>query len=654
MNWRLPTQFLNPYKYMCGIIGIVATGDHSIAISEASFENMIALLQHRGPDGKGSLFKKSFFFGHRRLKITDLSDRGQQPMGDAGQEVFITYNGEIFNFQEIKVELIKKGYFFHSNSDTEVIIFAYKEWGINCIERFNGMFAFALFDARTKELFLVRDRMGIKPLYYSIVNGSLVFASELKGILHYPGFDKQINLKAVSCFLSYRYVLGNETLFKDIYQLEPGHMATYKDGKLEVSKYWDIDLKRPVINITDNYHEKFKSLIADAVAVSLAGDVEVGTLLSGGLDSSIILYLTSLNGKRPIRSFTAIFKESGYDETEFARLASKRFNSENTLVPISSKDYLSNLKNYIKYKDQPAGMHNEIATYLLAKEVKKRVSVVLSGEGADELFSGYGRIFRAPYDYKRYQIASKFPFPFERLIKKALNIKTDTQYESLCDFFIDAYSYFPWEEKVKIYNTSMKEAVEEDLYSTKIIKQCFRNCLHRNEYDQLNYFFIKMHLPGLLLMMDATTMATGLELRVPFLDHRLVEETFIMSHNEKIAWKSGIHKFVSSFLRVRYFSERCDKTKNILRQIFLNDLPEPLVSRKKMGFPAPLNEWFAGDFNNIIENEILSPDARINQVFDRSKLQDWIKSNETKNSLMLGRQLLLILNLEYWLQEYFD
>lgn len=638
---------------MCGIIGIVGS-ENAHMISETCFTNLVNKLTHRGPDGLGLFFHTLFYFGHRRLKITDLTDHGKQPMSDHSHTVYITYNGEIFNFLELKAELKQKGHSFYSSSDTEVILAAYKEWGIKCVERFNGMFAFGLFDITTKELYLVRDRLGIKPLYYSIINGLLVFSSELKGIINYPGFNKQINYRAVSCYLSYRHVLGSETMFANVYQLEPGHMANFRDGELTVSKYWNIDLSKKVEPVDKFSLELFKELILDAITISLSGDVEVGALLSGGIDSSIILSSSSQCGKLPVQSFTATYKEKEYDETYYSTLVARMFNSKNTLITISSKDYLANFREYIRYKDQPAGMHNEIATYLLAKEVKKNVSVVLSGEGADEVFSGYGRIFRSPYDYKRYKVISRLPRSLAKSIKKFLHIKSEEKIFSFFDYFMSCYSYFPLEEKLKIFNDRMKEAIDRDKYSETEIQECFGECINRDPYDQLNYFFVKIHLPGLLSMMDATTMASGLELRVPFLDHRIVEKSFTIPHEQKIAWKSSLHHCLSSFLPVDYFSERCDRPKNILKNLFRNELPDQVINRRKMGFPAPLNEWFANDLKECVQQDILSADAKINCMFDINKLKEWIKEKEQKKDKMLGRQLLMILTLEYWLQEYFE
>ena len=248
---------------MCGIIGVIH--DEKNKTNKPSFKKITHSMRHRGPDDWGILHDKNFSFGHRRLSIIDLSKNGRQPMSDVEKNIFLTYNGEIYNFQELKRELIQKGHKFQTKSDTEVIIEAYKEWGIDCVKRFNGMFVFGLYDKKNKEFYLVRDRLGIKPAYYSNFNNQFVFCSELKGIINYPKFKKELNLKAVSSFLSFRYCLGKETYFKNLYQLLPGHYIKFKNNKQEIIKYWDIDLKKKKGWLSKNYKKTLKSLIDDSI-----------------------------------------------------------------------------------------------------------------------------------------------------------------------------------------------------------------------------------------------------------------------------------------------------------------------------------------------------------------------------------------------------
>ncbi|HUS49420.1 MAG TPA: asparagine synthase (glutamine-hydrolyzing) [Candidatus Paceibacterota bacterium] len=636
---------------MCGIIGIIH--DKKEKINKNNFKVLVHSLKHRGPDDWGILHEEDFSFGHRRLSVIDLSKNARQPMSDEEKNIFITYNGEIYNFLEIKDELIKKGHKFQSKSDTEVIIESYKEWGINCIKKFNGMFAFGLYDERKNEFYLVRDRLGIKPVYYSNFDNKFVFCSELKGIINCPSFKKELNFKAVSCFLSFRYCLGRETYFKNVFQLEPGHYMKIKNDRQQIIKYWDIDLGKRKKWMDKKYKRKIKHLIEDAVKKRTISDVPLGSYLSGGIDSTVILDAMSKNSSKPVKTFTVSFKEKGFDETYYSSLAAKKFKAENLKLTIEGKDYLKHMRELIKYKDQPLGMHNEVAVYLMAKQLKKYVTVVLSGEGADEIFSGYGRLFKSPFDYYKLKIIEKFPEFIQKRLIKITNLDKNLLGKTQLDFFLTKYSYFPLEEKNEIYNEEMKKIANNDKHLIKLFKEKFKEAKSRNFYDKINFVFEKLHLPGLLLMMDATSMATGVEVRVPFVDHRLVQETFNIPSRYKIKWKS-LRDFFRALLKPSDdFSENEDTTKFILKEIYKKEIPEEIIERKKMVFPVPLNSWFKEDFNKLVKKELLNKNSKIKLVFNQEKLKNWIEKKEKGNDPIYGRKIWLILNLEYWLREYF-
>jgi len=614
---------------MCGIIGVVNSKEK---VNKTKFKKLVDSMKHRGPDDWGIVHEEKFSFGFRRLSIIDLSKEANQPMTDWENKVVIAFNGEIYNYRNLREVLISKGHKFKTESDTEVILEAYKEWGISCISHLNGMFAIAIYDKVTKAFYLVRDRLGIKPLYYTNLNEKFIFCSELKGIINYPGFEKELNLKAVSCFLSFRYSMGRDTYFKGVHQLEPGYILKIQDDTQVMFKYWDINLNKKKLWLSKRYKRYLYALICHAVQIRTVSDVPLGSYLSGGIDSTAILCAMSYQTSKPIETFTVTFKEKGYDETYYSDLAAKYFKAKNTKLLVDGKDTLKHAKNLVKFKDQPIGMHNEVAVYLMAKELKKYVTVILSGEGADEIFSGYGRIFRSPFDYKRMK-----------------NKKGLTE----CDFFYEKYSYFPIEEKNEIYTEEMKAVADNDEHIKTMFRLKFIEARHRNFYDKISYVFETLHLPGLLLMMDSTAMAASVETRVPFVDHRLVQEMFNVPTRYKLRWKSIGHFLKALRKPADEISEVHDTTKFILKDLFKGEVPQEIIDREKMVFPVPLNDWFRNDFNKQMKKELLSKDSKIKMIFDQDKLKQWIEKKEKSDDTRFGRKMWLILNLEFWLREYF-
>lgn len=638
---------------MCGIIGAIGLEDH-FDIDRDQFRKLIDSMEHRGPDSWGVFHHDRFSFGHRRLKIIDLSDAAQQPMLDLDRQVVITFNGEIYNFQDIRNELSNKGHIFRSHSDTEVIIEAYKAWGISCVHRLNGDFAFGLYDLRTNEFHLVRDRLGVKPVYYARINETFVFSSELKGIISYPGFRKSLNLKAVSSFLSFRYCLGEETYFNGVSQLLPGHYVSVKNQTQRMTKYWDVDLTLDTHSFNERDKTELKSLIHDAVAKRTISDVPLGAYLSGGLDSTIILNEMSKLDNESTTTFTVAFNESGFDETKYANLASKRYSSKNKTITIDGDQYLQHVQELIRIKDQPLGMHNEVALYLLAQKVKEEVTVILSGEGADEIFSGYGRLFRSPFDYNRLRLIHKLPSPLRGALVSATGLNGNLMNLDKLGFFLQLYPYFPFEEKFSLFNQDVTTAVARDEHIIELFRKRFAAAECRSFYDQISYTFVKMHLPGLLLMMDATSMASAVEVRVPFVDHRVVEKSFRLPTHMKLKWRSLLSFAHALFQPAAKFSETLDSTKHALRELYANELPREILERRKMVFPVPLTNWFSGEFNALSRRELLDGKSRIGRVFDPARLKAWMNVKEaTRDDPIYGRKIWLMLNLEYWLREYF-
>ncbi|MBI2139346.1 asparagine synthase (glutamine-hydrolyzing) [Candidatus Woesearchaeota archaeon] len=636
---------------MCGIAGIYSLSGKE-APSARVITEMADSMAHRGPEDSGIYLGKGIAFGHRRLRILDLSEKGKQPMMDREKEIVITFNGEIYNFRDIRDELISLGYSFSSASDTEVILSAYRQWGIECIQRFNGMFAFGLYDGRKQKLFLVRDRLGKKPLYYSIVDGALIFASEIKAILRYPHFVAEPNWKAISSYLSFRYVLGKDSFFSRIVKVLPGHYLEISGGKIDEKEYWDIPLvaKKGDRGIA-YYKASIREKLTRAVKLRMVSDVPLGAYLSGGLDSSIIVALMAqLTGK--VRTYSVAFDVEGYDELQYAKLVAEKFSTEHTEIRLKAGDYMGAMKELIRFKDEPLAVPNEVPIYLMSKVLKKDITVVLSGEGSDELFYGYGRLFRSPFDYARLKM---LPAGLRNLFLKSLGKKYGSKsFSSEMEHFLHLYSYFPNGEKNSLFNPFMKSLCRDDEGLHALFRKYFDRAENLNYYDKISYVFEKIHLVGLLGRLDNATMAAAVEARAPFVDHELVEFMFNVPKKYKLHWKSAFSFFRGLLKNSDEISENLDITKWILREAFKDDVPEKIISRKKQGFPVPLDAWFKGKFISDAKKYLLGPEARIRKIIDQQNLESWINRNLNNSAgTSFGQKVWMLLNVEIWLREYF-
>ncbi|MTI29644.1 asparagine synthase (glutamine-hydrolyzing), partial [Xanthovirga aplysinae] len=581
---------------MCGITGVINISNFS-QISQDTIRLMTDVISHRGPDGKGTYIDENVAFGHRRLSIIDLSEAGKQPMFDVEGNYGIVFNGEVYNFQEIKENLQSKGYKFQSNTDTEVILNAYKEFGIDCVHQFIGMFAFAIYERKTGKVTIVRDRLGIKPLYYTRHAGKVIFGSEIKSILQFPGLSVTYNYNGISSYLSYRYPIGNQTLFDDIFSLKPGYYLEIQEGKVNEKQYYEL----PIIREEDKedkgqdyYISRIKELLNSAVNYRMISDVPVGAYLSGGLDSSIVVALMAKNSKMPIKTFTIGFEEEGFNEFEYARMVSEMYKTEHHEFKLTASDYMKTMHQLIKFKDAPLGVANEPALHIMSRELRKYITVVLSGEGSDEIFGGYGRIFRSPLDHERLKLLEENKeLSNESLyneIKANMTSKYgDLKFSSEMDHFLHLYQYVKWEDKKEFLSKDFIEALDGDRYSNEVFEQEFEKLDGLNSYDKYMWIFEKLHIVGLLQRVDMTTMATSVEARVPFVDHRLVEFALSIPVKYKLKWKSMLHEIIGSKYNSDQISEVYDDPKFILKKAFEDELPYDVVWRKKMGFPVPVH-----------------------------------------------------------------
>jgi len=599
---------------MCGIAGIYSL--KTIANLQERIEKMNESIVHRGPDS-GAFYcaQDKVALGHRRLSIIDLRNVANQPMTSSNGHWQIVFNGEIYNFKEIRNEL---SYDFVTDSDTEVIVAAVQEKGLDWfLERANGMFAMALYNAETEELFLVRDRLGIKPLYYFNNGDHLIFASEIKAILSSGLVEAKFNEAAVDEYLANRYIRAPYTFFESIWQLHPGSYHRYtKDLSFTEKTYWELP---KAFNVSKDFDEgqikaEFESQLKKAIEYRLIADVPLGTYLSGGVDSSLITAITALKKKGHVNTYTIGFEEM--NEFEYAQIVADKYDTAHHEILMHKEDYLANWERLIASKDAPLGVPNEIPLAIMSSKLKEKITVVLSGEGADELMGGYGRIFRLPFDYANQAIE-----------------------ESFYDHFIAKYEYVPRAMRDELINTPTGYRTEFD---NSIRRQFEENSNEENVFR----FFHRYHVKGLLQRVDMTTMQTSVEARVPFLDHNLIEYAYKnIPYGLKLKWVDEKSEQMAKTQTADTYSEVLDVPKYLLREVSYKYLPEEIITRKKVGFPVPLTEWF----ENLEElaNELLVNCS-------------WLKAGvvadliaKSKTEARAGQVLWMFVNIELFKKQYF-
>lgn len=569
---------------------------------------MNRLLRHRGPDGEGLWQHPDRYvgFAHRRLKIIDLST-GDQPMTDAAGN-WVTYNGEIYNYIELREELGVEN--FKTTSDTEVILHAYRKWGLDCVNHLRGMFAFALWDESRKELFCGRDRFGIKPFYYTVVDDDFYFASEVKALLPFVA-QIETNLEGFKDYLAFQFCLNGKTLFKNVYELLPGHTLLVKNGAIEIKRYWEVYYDLDFDHTPKYFEQRLQELMVESVNLHLRADVPVGTYLSGGLDSSTIASLASLSTNGDFAAFVGKFSfDEGYDESRYARALAEWRGFSLYEIDISASDFINNIRKVIYHLDYPVAGPGSFPQYMVSQLAAKHRKVVLGGQGGDEIFGGY----------TRYLIAY-----FEQCIKAAINGTINdgnfiVTYESIIPNLTALHNYKPllrefWREglfedmdrryfrlinRAPLLGDEIRWNLLGDYSPFETFQSIFNgeNVGRESYFDRMTHFDFKTLLPALLQVEDRVSMAHGLESRVPFLDHEIVEFAATMPSN--IKFKDGTMKQV---------------LKNAMRTM----LPEMIVDRKdKMGFPTPLTEWLQGEAHDFARDVFSSQRAKERDLVDNT------------------------------------
>ena len=579
---------------MCGISGIVDLRERR-EVDVALLRAMNSALSHRGPDGDGFHVEPGAGLGHRRLSIIDL-EGGRQPLYNEDESVVVTYNGEIFNFQEVEVELLARGHHFRTRCDTEVIVHAWEEWGEQCLHRFNGMFAFAVWDRRSETLFLARDRLGVKPLFYAeLADGHLIFASELKALATHPGLPRQIEPRAVEEYFTYGYVPDPKTIYRGVYKLEPGAFLKLRRGAAAVppSRYWDVPLagERAIAGTAKDWEVELRARLQESVRKRLMSDVPLGAFLSGGIDSSAVVAMMREIGTSEILTCSIGFREPRYDESRYARMVAQAKSTNHKSEVVEASDY-SLLDKLVGIYDEPFADSSAIPTYRVCQLARRHVTVALSGDGGDENFIGYRRyrLFAAEEAVRsrvslalRQAVFGPLGRWYPKLDWAPRALRAKTTFQALARGTVDAYLH-----GVSICSRELRSALFSSPFRRELQGYDAREVFHghvdgKDFGDPLSlvqYLDFKTYLPGdILTKVDRASMAHSLEVRTPFLDYEFVEWVASLPSDVKLKGGEGKH---------------------LLKEALRPLLPEEVLFRKKMGFAVPLDVWFRGSLRSHI------------------------------------------------------
>jgi len=625
---------------VCGFFGVVNFKNKLSPEDKIDIKKGIESTSYRGPDDQKILSGDNFCFGFNRLSIIDLKATNQ-PYHTDDKSVIMMCNGEIYNYQELKDILLSKGYKFKTKTDVEVILHGYIEWGDTLWNKLNGIFSIALLDKRIKKLFLIRDHVGVKPLHYFVKEEKIYFGSDYNSFLTIHNHNHKLNNSALISYLSFRNVIGKQTFYKEIFDILPGTNVSYEGNKIEENQYWDIPTEIQPDQGVDFYINELDKLINDSVKKQMVSDVPLGAFISGGLDSSLLLSYIK-NYKPNIKTYITGFDEHGYNEFNYADTAANYLNLDNPKkLKIKPSEYIDSLEKTIKYKGEPISVPNENAILKMSNYMKKDISVVMSGEGADELFAGYGRIFRSPHDF----YMSKKP-----LLGKIINYSDQKNFLNPIDHFLSRYSWFTSNEKKQFLKKDFLNNVQDE-YSLEYIQSLFNKVSHLSYYDGMYYLLGKLHLTNLLNRLDRMTMASSIEARVPFLDVNIVEFASKLPSKYKLKWKNKISKFASNFLTSETISEKFDIPKYILKRVAENKLPDSIIYRKKVGFPVPLNSWASKKFGEYAYDILSSTKSKSKEIFNISFVEKFLKKNnyDAKEDLD-GKKIWMLVNIELWLQ----
>ena len=627
---------------MCGIAGIVATD----ALQEddlARGERMRDILSHRGPDGAGTHADAHALLAHRRLSIVDLVG-GHQPLSNEDGTVWVTYNGEIYNHADVRAALEGKGHRYRTKSDTETIVHAYEEWGDDCVHRFRGMFAFAIWDASSRRLLLVRDRLGVKPLYWAHVGTRLLFASEIKSILGSALIAAQPNETAIPEVLATRYTSGSDTLFRGIFKLLPGHRLIFEHGAIRTEQYWDLPLDGPDPALDalgeDAIVEQFRGLLQESVRLRLMADVPLGMFLSGGIDSSAVAALMAREIDRPIDTFSVAFADREFSELAYARQVARAVGANSHEVVIDATNFFGALPRLIWHEDEPLAHPSSVPLHFVSELARQHVKVVLTGEGADELLAGYGKYPRALFNWRAGGVYERMvPSPIRRAVASRVVTRMPGRLGHYVRrsflamprrpdaMFLDNFAGMP----LHVQHELMSRRGDTNPYGPSLDHFARVNG-SSTMLQRLLYTDVKTYLVELLMKQDQMSMSASIESRVPFLDHQLVEFAARLPERLKL---------------------RGLTTKRILRKAVRGLLPDSILTRRKMGFPVPFARWMREDWNDVARDVLLDRRSRERGLMDTSAVAALL-SDHRGGRRHGGDAIWALLNLELWYRTFID
>jgi asparagine synthase (glutamine-hydrolysing) len=628
---------------MCGIAGLVSSEQLDLDAPRrvACMRDVIA---HRGPDDSGMYCDAQAVLGHRRLSIVDLKN-GQQPLSNERRDVWVTFNGEIYNHADVRRELEARGHTYRSRSDTETIVHAYEEWGDDCVDRFNGMFAFAIWDESRRRLLLARDRLGIKPLYWARRGSLLLFGSEIKAIFASGLIEPEARLSALPEFFGTRATADAKTLYSGILKLLPGHRLVYENGDVRVTQYWDVPVgeTRRAIHAADVVAE-FKERLTESVRRQLMSDVPLGVFLSGGLDSSAIAAtMAGLRGQT-IETFSVAFEEQAFSELSYSRTVSDAIGATRHEVVVDECGFFDALPKLVWHEDEPIAHPSSVPLYFVSSLARRHVTVVLTGEGSDELLAGYGRYPRISWNWRAAGLYERtVPAPIRSAIARQVvpslpealaryarrSFLTDRSHEGMV---FDSFGSVRLAEQQALVSPALRDSITAGQAYAASLAYFDRPGRDSTLLDRLLYTDIKTYLVELLMKQDQMSMAASIESRVPFLDHTLVEFAARLPD----AWK------LSGWT-----------TKRVLREAMKSVLPEAILNRPKMGFPVPLRLWTRGRWNAVVADVLLDRRSKERGIIDPVAVARLLHEHAA-GAVDATDRIWSLLNLEIWFRTFID
>jgi asparagine synthase (glutamine-hydrolysing) len=638
---------------MCGIAGGVWELGQP-GLDSASLKRMTDALVHRGPDDAGQWIRAAqsssllqngppslgVALGFRRLSIIDLQ-LGHQPLGNEDGSVQIVFNGEVYNYKELRRRLEGSGHTFQTHSDTETIVHLYEDLGADCFEHLNGMFAIALFDARKNRLVLARDRLGKKPLYYTLRNGKLYFASELKSLLQAPGIERRINPGAIDLYLTYQYIPHPESIYQGIHKLPPGHFAIYQDGKLTIEPFWKIDWSAESATTWPAASHRLRELLTDSIRLRLRSDVPVGAFLSGGIDSSLVVAIAQSILDQPIHTFSIGFSEADFDETQYAQMVADHVGTKHERFQVNP-DAIDIIDKLAYQYDEPFSDSSAVPTWYLSELTKQNVTVALSGDGGDELFGGYERYRALLLSQRLQRVLPTAWLANSPLIKLLPDSSAQRSLFRRIRRFCEALGQSPpdrYMNWIQIFGEAARASLFNDEFlsqlpsrdPTSFLKEAWNRSGKRDLLSCASNADLQTYLPcALMTKVDIASMAHSLEARQPFLDYRLVEWAASLPSSFKLKGKQG---------------------KYILKQTFFDMIPAQIWSRPKMGFGVPIGKWFKTTLRDRTYDALCAADTRINAFFRPEAIRRLIDSHMQDKENQAYR-LWNLLMLELWMRRW--